>query len=308
MKKNPSSILRRTRIITVGGGKGGVGKSIIASGLAGEIGALGRNVILVDGDLSGANLHLTMGIRYPERTLNDFMLGIYSEVEDVVLPTPLQNVSLISGASGIYELANPRFMHKQKLVASLLRLKADYLIIDVGAGSDEDNTDFFSLSEQGITVITNEPTSVENAYGFLKNGIIRKMLSMFSARQDIRDIIMRYANPRRHGFHRLAQIADRIAEIDKQAGKEVKVMLMRYHPRIVVNMVKEAGDVTVHESFRQIARKYLDIEMTYLGYVMYDDTVKKSIRQLRPLHEFPDSPAVGCLKAVARNILALEEV
>lgn len=307
MKNGLSGILPQTKVITVGGGKGGVGKSIVAAGIAGELGNHGKKVILIDGDLSGANLHLTMGVRYPERTLNDFLLGTYPEIRDILLKTTVKNVSLISGASGIYELANPRFMQKQKMVSGLMKLKADYLVIDVGAGSDEDNTDFFSLSDSGIVVITNEPTSVENAYGFLKNGLIRKMLAMFAANDTVREIVTRYANPRRHGFHGLVQIADKIAEVDRHAAKQAKVMLMKYRPRIVVNMVRSARDVAVQENFKKIAARYLDIEMDYIGYLVYDEIVPRSVRQMVPLITFTDSEAVSCLKSVTKNILALEE-
>jgi protein involved in sex pheromone biosynthesis len=72
-------------------------------------------------------------------------------------------------------------------------------------------------------------------------------------------------------------------------------------------MARSARDVAVHESFKKIAAKYLDIEMAYVGYLVYDETVKKSVRQMVPITTFGDSEVVGCLNAVTRNIIALEE-
>src|SRR6476659_2547 len=48
---------RARRIIAVGGGKGGIGKTLVSSNMAIALAQLGHRVMLVDGDLGGANLH-----------------------------------------------------------------------------------------------------------------------------------------------------------------------------------------------------------------------------------------------------------
>ena len=76
-------------IITVAGCKGGVGKSVIASSLAIEAGKCGADVILVDADLGGPNLHTYLGISRPERVLSDFLSRRYRNIEDIVLDHPV---------------------------------------------------------------------------------------------------------------------------------------------------------------------------------------------------------------------------
>src|SRR5512136_1558160 len=51
----------RRQIWSVGGGKGGIGKSLIAASLGWQLARMGRRVVLVDADLGGANLHTCLG-------------------------------------------------------------------------------------------------------------------------------------------------------------------------------------------------------------------------------------------------------
>src|SRR3989344_2793977 len=67
------SIPKRARgIWAIGGGKGGVGKSLISSSLAVSLARFGFRVIAIDLDLGAANLHTSLGIAPPATTLSDF--------------------------------------------------------------------------------------------------------------------------------------------------------------------------------------------------------------------------------------------
>src|SRR5690606_3441331 len=71
----PPSARRIKQIWAVGGGKGGVGKSLISSSLATSLTRQGNQVIAVDLDLGGANLHTTLGVDLPRQGLSDFLSG-----------------------------------------------------------------------------------------------------------------------------------------------------------------------------------------------------------------------------------------
>lgn len=302
-----SSIFSGARIISVGGGKGGVGKSTLAAGIACHLAMLKRRVVLVDADLGGANLHLCMGVRYPDRNLNDFLSGAAPDLAQILISTPFPSVRLLSGAGSLHELTNPRFAQKQKMLSAFRALDADYIVVDVGAGADEDNTDFFSLSDNGIVVLTNEPTSVENGYSFLKNSLLRAFVKLFPARDDLRDEIRRYADPRDGTTRTIDDLLGRIAGIDPEAEKRMRNQLTRFSPRLVLNMVRTQTDVGIAEGFRKIVMTYLGISVTYVGYVVYDDHVPSCIRRIVPLCLTPDAPAVQCLSAITRNLLSLED-
>ncbi len=88
---------------------------------------MGKQTILVDADLGGANLHTFMGIKNPPRTLNDFVTKRYDSLEEICLNTEMQNLRLIAGASDILSLANIHVSQKAKLIQNLARLDADYV-------------------------------------------------------------------------------------------------------------------------------------------------------------------------------------
>jgi len=56
----------RQIVYAVGGGKGGVGKTVLTASLGIGLASLGHQVVIVDADLGGANLHTCMGILEPE--------------------------------------------------------------------------------------------------------------------------------------------------------------------------------------------------------------------------------------------------
>jgi MinD-like ATPase involved in chromosome partitioning or flagellar assembly len=78
----------------IGGGKGGVGKSVLTLALSIWLAKLGRKVIVVDADLGGANLHILLGIRYPSVTLQDFIGRKVDRLDDVLIDTPHKNLRL----------------------------------------------------------------------------------------------------------------------------------------------------------------------------------------------------------------------
>src|SRR2546430_16269842 len=85
------------KIIAIGGGKGGVGKSLLAANLGIYLAQLGKRVILIDADLGGANLHTFVGVERPKVTLGDFFDKRVARIEDCVVDTAVKGLGLVSG-------------------------------------------------------------------------------------------------------------------------------------------------------------------------------------------------------------------
>ncbi len=302
---NPPFLQKAVSVISVGGGKGGIGKSTVASGIGCQLAAMGKRVVLVDADLAGPNLHLSLGVRYPTKTLNDFFSNKVSNLEELAIDTLYPDVRVIAGTTGVIDTTNPKTVQKRRLMNAIADLKTDFVVVDVGAGADEDNTDFFALSPNGIVVIANEPTSVENAYGFIKNGLVRRFVSLFDDEPSIKETVLKLANPKLGGFNRIANLISAVEREFADAAATMKEMLLNYRPRLVVNMVRNKSDVLVEENFRKIVREYLGVEMIYVGYVVYDEAVMQSVRQIKPLSLTKEARSVSCLSAITRNILQL---
>ncbi|MCL6620958.1 MAG: P-loop NTPase [Syntrophobacterales bacterium] len=121
------------KLWSIGGGKGGVGKSVFTLGLGICLARLGKKVILVDADLGGANLHTLMGVRYPPLTLEDFLLKRVSRLEDLIIETQIAGIGLICGADDILGAANPTYAQKVRLLNQIEDLPADLVLLDLGA-------------------------------------------------------------------------------------------------------------------------------------------------------------------------------
>ena len=137
------------QIIPVASGKGGVGKSLFSANLAVALSQAGKSVVLADLDLGASNLHLALGMQRNEHGIGTFLTG-NSDFNEIILDTPYKNLRFIPGDSELPGFAALKIYEQKKLIASLLRLDADYLILDLGAGTSLGILDFFLLSPQGV--------------------------------------------------------------------------------------------------------------------------------------------------------------
>ena len=104
----------KKEIWAVGGGKGGVGKSLTTANISICLALMGKKVVSIDLDLGGANLHTCLGTNIPEASLSDFLNRKVSHFQDLLTPTPIKNLSIISGAQDEFGTANMKQMQKLK--------------------------------------------------------------------------------------------------------------------------------------------------------------------------------------------------
>src|SRR3990172_4757948 len=155
------------RIIAVGGGKGGAGKSLLAANVAIYLATLQKRVVLLDADLGGANLHTFVGVERPRVTLGDLFEKRVPRVEDVVVETAVAGLGLVSGEGDPNWIANPRPAQKLRLLNQVQKLDVDYLVVDLGPGSGFNAIDFFLGADVGALVGGPGPTSVANPHRFI---------------------------------------------------------------------------------------------------------------------------------------------
>ena len=305
MQKN---IAEPKRIITVAGCKGGVGKSIVAVGLALELGRQGNKVILVDADLGGANLHTYLGMQAPKFVINDFLSRHVSSIEEIVLSTDFEGVSFISSAGNIPSQANPKFAQKIKIINSLMALKTDIVIIDIGAGSSYDVMDFFSMTDKGILVTVPEPTSIINSYGFVKNVVYRRFMTLFRQYPLVMDLIKRGMNPdAEKGISAIKELLAELAVVNPECWLKAKSMLSSFMPNIIVNMTSTESDVKLGEKLKAIITKYLSVDATCLGEIPEDASIKISAKKMIPFSILtPNSTASQAVRAIVQQLLRQE--
>jgi flagellar biosynthesis protein FlhG len=301
---SPRSWSRARRIVSIGGGKGGIGKSLISANLGIELARRGKRVVLVDADLGGANLHTTLGMEVPKRTLSDFIERKVSRIEDVITPTGIENLGLVSGALDHLDAANPRFAQKMRLLRHVQALDVDFALLDLGAGTHSNVLDFFLVSDHGLLVLVPEPTAVENAYRFVKAAFWRRMRNVaevFGYDPLLRSLMESGT------FRSPVELVSTISERDPEAGANLSRQLSTFRPRLVVNQCRTPQDAEIGKAVVAAWRKYFGLEMDYLGAIEYDDEMWRAVRARRPLLVArPDASASRAFAAIADALLALD--
>jgi len=284
------------KILAIGGGKGGAGKSIFSTIMAFWLARTGHRTVLMDIDLGGANLHTLLGIKSPDRTLNDFITRKFSELEDICIDTSEKNLRLISGASDVLTLANPHFSQKIKLITHLSRLDADYVVLDLGAGTSFNVLDFFLIAHKKIIVLTPEPTSIQNAYIFVRNTAYRKLSRLSNKNPSLQALIKIAMDPK--NVLKIRTIKELFMFIEESDDKNIIEVLKKeignIHLGVVTNMVKNEKEENAGRIVQIVAEKYLTIPSTNLGCVSYDKHIRTMVSDMIPLTNLDkSSPAYG---------------
>jgi flagellar biosynthesis protein FlhG len=157
---------RKTRIITVTSGKGGVGKTNVATNMAIAYAQMGKKVIVIDADLGLANVNVMMNI-IPQYNLYHVMRK-QKKMTEIILDTEY-GIKLIAGASGFSKIANMTEDERNSFISELYTLSdADIIIIDTSAGVSRNVLGFVAAADEVVIVTTPEPTSITDAYGIIK--------------------------------------------------------------------------------------------------------------------------------------------
>ncbi len=156
-----------TRCLAVGSGKGGVGKTAVSVGLSLAFSEMGKRVLLFDGDMGLANVDLQMGL-VSDYTIQDVIFG------QCTMEQACQSVEngpdVLVSASGAAELVDLSAARRRLFIEDLFRFASRYdlFLVDTGAGIGRSTTDFLAACPEVLVVLTNEPTSLMDAYALIK--------------------------------------------------------------------------------------------------------------------------------------------
>jgi flagellar biosynthesis protein FlhG len=290
------------RIVAIGGGKGGIGKSLVATSLAVEYVRREQRVVLVDCDLGGANLHTLLGMACPRETLSDFIQRRVELLDDLAVATPLPQLRLISSARNSIQAANLMHQQKMRLIRAVRRLDADVVIVDLGAGTHYNVVDFFLLAHHGVLVVVPEPTSVENAYRFLKAAFLRKVKAVDFA-EGLRALVQEALRERTNRTISPVELVEAVEARSPAAGAALREQLASFRPLLLVNQVREPADLMLGEGMCLAARKLFGLEMTYLGHLRHSEHIWRTMRATRrPFIEQRGTPFASDLAGLARRL------
>ncbi len=240
----------------------------------------------------------------PPLTLSDFFRRDVASLNDIVLPTTCENLYLISGARALLDMANPAHAQKMKFIRQLLSLDLDHIFIDLGAGSSFTVMDFFLAAQEQLMVVAPTPTSVENAYHFLKAVFYRKLRKAIG-KAGAAYLVDRVLEEKvKRGVRSPRDLLRHIGEVWPEGGPQLAEEMTRFAPRLIVNQARRPEDRTLGDRMATACRDFFGADVICAGHIQNDDRVLQAIQARRPaLDMFPESPFAMSLQSTIMRLL-----
>lgn len=290
-------------IVAIGGGKGGVGKSFISTNLAIFLANMGFNTTLYDLDFGAPNLHTCLGMPLPTKTFHDYINGKIETLGEAAVSTKVPKLKLISGSNDHTDLANITLDQQSRLMSAIYRQKTDFTILDLSAGTHTSTLDFFLMAERHIITLTPDPTSIENAYRFMKAAFFRKV-KRYERQLSLDSLVMDLMNEaEKNDIKYPSDLMKAISLKDPVRGQQLREKMSALDFQIVLNQTRSLKDVQLGKSIESVCKRYFGLPTEFLGAIEYDNAVWHALRKRNPLLlEYPHSPLYAQILAIARDL------
>jgi flagellar biosynthesis protein FlhG len=298
----------KPRLWAVGGGKGGVGKSLICANFSLLLARRGRKVIAIDLDLGGSNLHTCLGMEPPKLGVGDWAMDRVSDLPSLLAQTNEPGLRVISGSTDPIRVIDLMERRSESLIQALRGLDADDVVIDLGAGTGALTIEFFNHADQGILSILPEPTSVENAYRFIRAVFFRRLKSA-DVPPGIKEVIDAATDQKNIlGIKTPADLLAIVDRLDEASGAVLRKEILGFKPSIVINQVRSQTDIDVGRAICSVCRRYFGVELQYAGYIDYDNSVWRAVRAKKAIiQEYPHSVLANRMEHLTRALLGEEK-
>ena len=301
------------RVVAIAGGKGGVGKSLVAANVGIFLATLGKRVILVDAAFGAPNLHIFAGVPRPGRSLSEALAANGPPLAD--LAGAATHRARRDGSSVVRFdppwVANLEPNQVRVIAEQLHTLPADWVVVDLGPGLASSTLELFLEAEIQLLVAVPDPDVDRSRMHF------RFVRAAF------------HKSLERRGLAHLGQLASRVDPGARAVGQEggmpsaldvylaavgagseevgaLRDAILGFSPHLVINSARSKSDMELGRAVTSAARRRLGTPIRYLGHLEYDEAVWASTRRRRPLLiEHPETRIAKCFERVARGILAI---
>jgi cell division ATPase MinD len=151
-----------TRIISVVSGKGGVGKTTVATNLGTSLAQQGEDVLIIDGNFSGANVSQHFGLGFQDVSLNDVLEGDAYITQAVAKHS--EGVSVLPASILDFNADAEKLRHA---IVDFLGDK-DFVFIDTAAGIGDEVEAGIEASDEVLLVAEPELPALTNCLGAKK--------------------------------------------------------------------------------------------------------------------------------------------
>ena len=308
------------KVVAIAGGKGGVGKSLVAANVGIFLATLGKRVILVDAAFGAPNLHIFAGVPRPTRSLGEAIARPASPagaappnggaasidgmvpLADLAVATHVPNVRLIGGVSDPPSVANITAEQVATIAGQLHGLPADWVVVDLGPGLAAATLELFLEADIGLIVAVPDPTSIELMHRFVRAAFLKAL-----ERKGLAHLAhVKTEHPFEGGAPSALDVylaAVGTPDTDVEALREA---ILGFSPHLIINSARSKSDMELGRAVASAARRRLGTPIRYLGHLEYDEAVWASTRRRRPLLiEHPETRIAKCFERVARGLLAV---
>ncbi|MCX5742068.1 MAG: helix-turn-helix domain-containing protein [Proteobacteria bacterium] len=294
-----------TRVVAIGGGKGGVGKSLVAANVGIFLATLGKRVIVVDGSFGAPNLHIFAGVPRPSRTMSEAFAPGGPSLADVAVATHVPGVKLVSTVGDAPWVAEPGPAVVQLICSQLRKLPADWVVVDLGPGLASATLELFLEADIGILVAVPDPTSIELMHRFVRATFLAKL-----ARKGLGHLVEQaLASGAYYEAGTPSPLEIYLSAVEHGASEldELHQAILEFSPHLVINSARSKSDMELGRAVASAARRRLGVPIRYLGHLEYDEAVWASTRRRRPLLiEHPETRIAKCFERVARGLMAIK--
>lgn len=295
------------QILPIASGKGGVGKSLLSANLAIALGQAGKKVVLADLDLGASNLHLALGHNVKNNSIGMYLTD-KSSFQSIIEPTEYDNVSFIAGDSQIPGLTTLKAAQKTKLLRNFHSIDADFLILDLGAGTHQIILDMFLQSPQGILVTAPTVTATLDGYLFLKNSVFRLLNTTYkrgSAGHQYLEQLKTNSDAMKSIY--IPKLVDQLSVVDPVNTGLFKTRMNQFKPRLVMNMIDDPKDADRAQRIRNSCSQYLGMDLEYLGLMYRDQLQDKALSSRLPVIIYkPNCVLSQAIYRIAEKVIAAE--
>lgn len=233
------SLKRRAQVITIGGGKGGIGKTFLSTNLGVALQSRGYRVLVFDADINLSNVHLLLNVDF-NRSFKEFLQGKIPIGE--VIQKGVGGVDILFAGEeleSIFSLSDEAF---NTITAGLTRIEGEYdfIIIDTQAGLTELNQKLLLLSDRNILITTPEITALVDLYKVIKMATFGKSGMRF-------DIVINRVQNAEHATRVYTKISRTVSQFGIKSSLSLLGFIVEDQKRVVESIQKRIPILLLHQ-------------------------------------------------------------
>ncbi|MBF0301202.1 MAG: hypothetical protein HQK51_21010, partial [Oligoflexia bacterium] len=212
-------------------------------------------------------------------------------LDDIIIDTPYKNLRLICGGNDKIDYNQ---IKQKSLISEIKKISVNFVIIDLGAGLNDEMIDLYNLADEKIMVVTPQLISLQNAYSFIKAAFCREV-----------EKNQKMAVCLRHLKNDIARLVVAINNLEDShlLKNELKKIALKQRFWIMPNMVQEENNIIHISRLKELIKEYVEIESAVLGSIRYSNEIQSSVSRMIPfVVSSPQSDNSKQLRKIAFNL------